>query len=54
MILSTVAGYTEQLLREAAELELHPYNMNMEDGLTLSRTWKPLLRILRESRQPPQ
>lgn len=54
MILSTVAGYTEQLLRKAVELELHPYNMDREDGLTLSGTWKPFLHFLRECRQAPQ
>ena len=52
-ILFTKSGYVNRLSREVIELQLHPNNMNREDGLTLSWSWKPLFHLLRESRRHP-
>jgi hypothetical protein len=41
------------LIGEAIEIELYLNNMNREDGLYLSRSWKPLTNSLKVHRNPP-
>jgi hypothetical protein len=41
--------YMGYIVREAVEIELHIYNINIEGGFCLSKSWKPLITPLQTS-----
>ena len=40
--------YNMRRIKEVLEIEKHPLNINMCDGLAISESWKPLFYILKE------
>jgi hypothetical protein len=51
-ILTIKSIYVDCVIREVNVIELHPNNMNMEDGFCLNKSWKPPICSLREHRKP--
>jgi hypothetical protein len=43
----------DHVIREAIEIELHPGNVDSEDGLYLNKSRKHLVCSLRDHRRPP-
>jgi hypothetical protein len=43
-----------RIVREAIEMELHPYSINREGGFCLSKSWKPLIGSLKFSGHDPR
>ena len=41
--------YNRRRIREAIKIEKHPQNINKDDGLDLSNSWKPLIQTLRKN-----
>jgi hypothetical protein len=42
--------HVECIITEMMEIELHPDNMNRQEGFSLSRPWKPLIQTLNDCR----
>jgi hypothetical protein len=53
-ILATKTRYMDRIVREAIEIELHPYHIDREGGFCLSKSWKPLIGPLKLSGHDPR
>jgi hypothetical protein len=46
-VLAMKTIHMDHIVREAIEIELHPYDINREGGFCLSKSWKPLIGSLK-------
>jgi hypothetical protein len=53
-IIAMKTRYMDRIVREATEIELHPYNINREGGFCLSKSWKTLISSLKLSGHDPR
>jgi hypothetical protein len=53
-ILATKTRYTDRIVREAIEIEVHPYNINREGGFWLIKSLRPLIGSLKLSGHDPR
>jgi hypothetical protein len=44
----------DRIVREAIEIEFHPYNISRKGGFCLSKSWKPLIGALKLSGHEPR
>jgi hypothetical protein len=49
-LLSIKTGYIARPIRQAIAIDLHPHNINREEGLHLSKAWKPLLHKIKKKK----
>jgi hypothetical protein len=42
-VLSTKSRHKDHIIREVIQIELHPNSMNMEDDVSLRKSWEPLI-----------
>jgi hypothetical protein len=49
-ILAKKQRHMECIIRKTTEIELHPNNMNKEEGFSLNKSWKPLIQTLKKQR----
>jgi hypothetical protein len=52
-VLDKAAGYMDRLVKEAIEIRLNTRNFNRDDGFTLSRSWYPVINMLRNEEAGP-
>jgi hypothetical protein len=50
-ILARKSGHVECFIRKAVQIDLHPDNMNRKEGFLLSKSWRPVIKILNRGKK---